>query len=262
MLETKSLLSLLTRHFPNLPTKLVMSLFELKDLEKTYFSEEVNTRVLHGLTFSIEKGEFVSVMGPSGSGKSTLLHILGFLDNLTAGEYKFNERQYGDYSEEEVAHVRNKEMGFVFQQFNLLPRQSVFKNVLLPLMYSDLPESDWKERVEEVVEIVGLTHRLDYETYKLSGGEKQRTAIARALVNNPNVIFADEPTGNLDSISGQSVMETLQKLHDDFGHTVVLITHETQTAEHADRIIYIKDGQIEKDTKVASRRNAQDIFKK
>ena len=245
MLETKSLLSLLTRHFPNLPTKLVMSLFELKDLEKTYFSEEVNTRVLHGLTFSIEKGEFVSVMGPSGSGKSTLLHILGFLDNLTAGEYKFNERQYGDYSEEEVAHVRNKEMGFVFQQFNLLPRQSVFKNVLLPLMYSDLPETEWKGRVEEVVEIVGLTHRLDYETYKLSGGEKQRTAIARALVNNPDVIFADEPTGNLDPQTASHVFDVLINRAKSLSCGLVMATHNLELAKKMDRLMTLKEGRLQ-----------------
>src|SRR3989344_1016307 len=182
-----------------------MAFFEVTNLEKTYLGEVTNTKVLNGLTFSIEKGEFVSIMGPSGSGKSTLLHIIGFLDDHTGGEYRFNGKQYSDYKEDEIARVRNKEMGFVFQQFNLLPRESVFENVRLPLMYSDVPESEWKSKVEKVVEIVGLTHRIDFETYKLSGGEKQRVAIARALVNNPNVIFADEPTGNLDSKSGQAV---------------------------------------------------------
>jgi len=239
-----------------------MPLFEVANLEKTYFGEVSDTRVLNGLTFSIEKGEFVSIMGPSGSGKSTLLHIIGFLDDYTAGEYKFNDKLYSDYGEDEMARVRNKEMGFVFQQFNLLARESVFDNVRLPLMYSNMPESEWDSRVKEVIEIVGLTHRTDFQTYKLSGGEKQRVAIARALVNNPNVIFADEPTGNLDSKSGQAIMETLQKLHDELGHTVILITHETYTAEHADRIIYIKDGKIESDKKVEKRRNAHDIFSK
>ena len=239
-----------------------MSLFEVTNLEKTYFGELADTKVLRGLTFTIEKGEFVSIMGPSGSGKSTLLHILGFLADLTGGEYRFNGKRYEDHTDEEIAEVRNTEMGFVFQSFNLLPNQSVFENVQLPLMYSHLPESEWKKRVEEVVAVVDLTHRLNYETYKLSGGEKQRVAIARALVNNPSVIFADEPTGNLDSKSGQAVMETLQRLHDELGHTVLLITHETSTAEYADRIIHIVDGAIESDVKVANRRDARTGFMK
>ncbi|MFH1472970.1 MAG: ABC transporter ATP-binding protein [bacterium] len=239
-----------------------MSLFEIKNLEKTYFGEITDTKVLKDLTFNIEKGEFVSVMGPSGSGKSTLLHIIGFLDDHTGGEYLFNNKRYKEYTEDEIARVRNEEMGFVFQQFNLLPRETVFDNVRLPLMYSNVPEHEWDKKVREVVEIVGLTHRLDFQTYKLSGGEKQRTAIARALVNNPNVIFADEPTGNLDSVSGRTVMETLQRLHDELGHTIILITHETYTAEHADRIIHIRDGRIESDTKVEKRRHARDLFKK
>lgn len=239
-----------------------MALFETKNLEKTYFGEGVDTKVLHDITFSIEKGEFVSIMGPSGSGKSTLLHIIGFLDNHTGGEYRFNGKSYDDYSEDKIAQIRNKEMGFVFQQFNLLPRETVFDNVRLPLMYSDVPEKLWKEKVQEVVEIVELTHRIDFETFKLSGGEKQRVAIARALINNPNVIFADEPTGNLDSKSGTVVMETLQKLHDELGHTVILITHETHTAEHADRIIFIRDGKIESDRKAERRPDAKDSFSK
>jgi len=233
-----------------------MSLIEVTNLEKTYFGEIADTQVLRGLTFTIEKGEFVSIMGPSGSGKSTLLHILGFLSEHTAGEYRFNGKRYEDHTDVEVASVRNREMGFVFQSFNLLPRQSVFENVQLPLMYSRLPEPEWAARVEEVIEIVGLTHRLDFETYKLSGGEKQRVAIARALVNNPNVIFADEPTGNLDSKSGQAVIQTLQRLHDELGHTVLLITHETATAQYADRMIHIVDGLIEKDEKIQNRREA------
>lgn len=239
-----------------------MSLFEVTDLEKTYYGEVTNTQVLRGLSFTIDEGEFVSIMGPSGSGKSTLLHILGFLAEHTSGEYRFNGKQYSERTDAEVAHVRNQEMGFVFQSFNLLPRQSVFENVQLPLMYSKRPESQWRSRVEEVIDIVGLTHRLDYETYKLSGGEKQRVAIARALVNEPNVIFADEPTGNLDSKSGQAVMQTLQRLHDELGHTIVLITHETFTAEHADRMINIVDGVIVKDVKVKKRRKASVDFTK
>lgn len=238
-----------------------MSLIEVSNLGKTYFGE-VNTEVLEDINFKIEKGEFLSVMGPSGSGKSTLLHILGFLSDHTEGTYHFNGKQYSDFNEDEIARVRNEEMGFVFQAFNLLPRQTVYENVSLPLLYSTRPKNEWRQRVEKVVDIVGLTHRLDYESYKLSGGEKQRTAIARALVNEPNIVFADEPTGNLDSKSGQAVMETLQRLHSELGHTVVLITHETYTAEHANRIIYLRDGRVESDTKVNSRHSATKDFRK
>jgi putative ABC transport system ATP-binding protein len=237
-----------------------MALFDVRDLEKTYPGADGGTSVLHGLSFTIERGEFVSIMGPSGSGKSTLLHILGFLDESTGGEYLFNGKRYADHDEDEIARVRNQEMGFVFQAFNLLPKASVYENVALPLMYSNVPEREWRGRIEEVVNLVGLSHRSDYETYKLSGGEKQRVAIARALVNEPDVIFADEPTGNLDSKSGQAVMETLQRLHDEFGHTIVLITHETTTAEHAERILLIRDGLLESDKKVVNRRLATDIF--
>jgi putative ABC transport system ATP-binding protein len=239
-----------------------MALFEVQNLEKSFENGDVTTRVLKGLTFTIERGEFVSIMGPSGSGKSTLLHILGFLSDLTSGDYCFEGKRFEHYSEADAARVRNREMGFVFQAFNLLPRQSVYENVLLPLLYSDRPEHEWRKRVEEVVDIVGLSHRADFETYKLSGGEKQRTAIARALVNEPHVIFADEPTGNLDSASGQVVMATLEELHDKYGHTIILITHESETAEHAERIIHIRDGCIESDAKIAHRRSARDEFHK
>jgi len=239
-----------------------MSLFEVSNLEKTFYGEEVATKVLRGIDFTIEKGEFVSIMGPSGSGKSTLLNILGFLLESTGGEYKFNDKRYEDHTEDEIAQIRNREMGFVFQTFNLLPKLSVYQNVQLPLMYSGRPESEWRKRVEEVIEIVGLSHRSDFATYKLSGGEKQRVAIARALVNGPNVVFADEPTGNLDTKSGQAIMQTLQRLHDELGHTVLLITHETFTAEHADRMIYIVDGKVERDEKIKNRRNASAGFKK
>jgi putative ABC transport system ATP-binding protein len=239
-----------------------MSLFSIENLEKTYFGELTDTTVLKGLNFTIESGEFVSIMGPSGSGKSTLLHILGFLQSHTNGTYHFGGKQFSEHTDDEIARIRNTEMGFVFQSFNLLPRQTVFENVQLPLLYSGRPEKEWKTRVEEVIEIVGLTHRLEYETYKLSGGEKQRVAIARALVNEPSVIFADEPTGNLDSKTGQAVMQTLQYLHDELGHTVILITHETFTAEHADRMINIVDGLIESDKPIKKRRNAKAEFVK
>lgn len=239
-----------------------MSLFHIDNLEKIYPGELIDTKVLKGISFSIESGEFVSIMGPSGSGKSTLLHILGFLSDHTSGEYRFNGKRYEDHTDDEIANIRNTEMGFVFQSFNLLPRQTVFENVQLPLLYSGIPEAKWKERVEEVVDIVGLSHRLHYETYKLSGGEKQRTAIARALVNKPQVIFADEPTGNLDSKTGQAVMQTFQQLHQKLGHTIVLITHETFTAEHANRIIRLVDGHIDSDKPVLNPHQANLEFTK
>lgn len=238
-----------------------MPLVEVRDLKKTYEDGDTKTAVLHGLNFTIEKGEFVAVMGPSGSGKSTLLQILGFLDDYTSGQYIFEGKEVSGYTKEEVAKIRNEKLGFIFQAFNLLPRTSVLKNVTLPLLYSNFPESEWDRRARHAIESVGLTHRIDHEPAQLSGGEKQRVAIARALVCEPSIIFADEPTGNLDSKSGKSVMEVIQKLNDE-GHTVLLITHETSTAEHARRIIYIKDGLIESDTRVENRRRASEHFAK
>jgi putative ABC transport system ATP-binding protein len=238
-----------------------MSLVELKKLEKTYYTDGVPTPVLHGIDFVIESGEFVAVMGPSGSGKSTLLQILGFLDTHTKGKYIFEGKEVSKYTKDEVAKIRNQKLGFIFQAFNLLPRTSVLENVKLPLLYSDSKESEWDRRAKAAIEAVGLTHRIDHEPAQLSGGEKQRVAIARALVCEPSIIFADEPTGNLDSKSGKVVMEIIQKLNDE-GHTILLITHETSTAEYAKRIIRIKDGLIESDEKVASRRHARDHYTK
>jgi len=227
-------------------------------LEKTY-RDEIETVALRGLNFSIEKGEFISIMGPSGSGKSTLLHILGFLDRLTGGDYLFEGKSMNDYSDEELAQVRNKKMGFIFQAFNLLPRTSVLENIKLPLLYSDVKESLWNEMALKAIDSVGMTHRIDYEPAHLSGGEKQRIAIARALVNDPSVIFADEPTGNLDSKSGGQVMEILEKLHTE-GRTIILVTHETYTAEYAHRLIKIKDGLIEVDQIVGQKHKHQNGF--
>jgi len=239
-----------------------MAIIEAKDLEKTYYNDSVATPVLRDVSFTINEGEFVAIMGPSGSGKSTLLHILGFLDRHTAGEYRFDGKTIDDYSKEEIAHVRNKKMGFVFQAFNLLARTTVLENVKLPLLYSGVKKSLRDELALKAIESVGLSHRVHHESSQLSGGEKQRVAIARALVNEPNVIFADEPTGNLDSKSGQMIMEFIQKLNEEEGHTIILITHETYTAEHAQRIIHILDGKIDSNKKVDHRHNARDHFKK
>jgi len=232
------------------------TLIEIKNLEKEYVSGEVVTKVLHGLSFNIEKGEFVSIMGPSGSGKSTLMHILGFLDRLSTGKYLFNNKDVTKLEDDELALLRNEEVGFVFQAFNLLPRTTVLDNVKLPLLYSN-KKGNVDEIATKVLESVGLGHRVNYFTNQISGGEKQRVAIARALVNSPSIIFADEPTGNLDSKSGVQVMAILQKLND-LGNTIILVTHETYTSEHAKRIIKIKDGMIEEDYMVKNRRFAND----
>ncbi len=234
-----------------------MALISVREVAKTYLNDGVATSALAGVSFEIKKGEFVAIMGPSGSGKSTLLHILGFLDRPTTGEYYFDGKTVSEYTEEELARVRNQKMGFVFQAFNLLPKTTVAENVKLPLMYSVVPAREWEMRVSGAVNAVGLAHRTQHESSQLSGGERQRVAIARALVNEPEVIFADEPTGNLDSKSGQAIMETLKKLNAERGHTIVLITHETYTAAHARRIIRLRDGRVESDGRIASQ-NAED----
>jgi putative ABC transport system ATP-binding protein len=232
-----------------------MNLIEVRNLEKIYADDEVKTPALQGVSFDVRKGEFVTVMGPSGSGKSTLLHILGFLDSYTSGTYRFEGKTMDDYSAGELAYIRNKKMGFIFQMFNLLPRTTVLENVKLPLLYSDVKESLWNDAAFKAIEQVGLLSRVHHETSQLSGGEKQRVAIARALVNGPSVIFADEPTGNLDSKSGGQVMEIIENLNNQ-GQTIILITHETYTAEYSQRIIHVRDGKIENDEKVLERRHA------
>ena len=224
-----------------------MSLIEVKNLEKIYEAGEVKTPALGGVSFEIKDGEFVAIMGPSGSGKSTLLHVLGFLDRPSSGVYRFGGEAMDDYSDEELAKVRNRKMGFVFQAFNLLPRATVFENVKLPLLYSEVPEQEWKERTEKAIKAVGLSPRRDHEAFRLSGGEKQRAAIARALVLTPEVIFADEPTGNLDTKSGEAVIKILKNLNQEGRHTIILVTHEEEIARQASRLITLRDGRIESD---------------
>jgi len=237
-------------------------MISVKDLKKDYLDEETVTNVLRGISFTIERGDFVSIMGPSGSGKSTLLQILSFLDRPTGGTYLFDGKNIDDMADAELARSRNQDMGFVFQSFNLLSRLSVYENVEVPLIYAqDVQSAKRKSLIEKAVASVGLAEKLYVEAGKLSGGQKQRVAIARALVNHPNIIFADEPTGNLDSKSGAQVMSILDDLNKE-GHTIILVTHETYTAEFADRIIHIKDGEIESDQKVKNpRRNKGEFFK-
>jgi putative ABC transport system ATP-binding protein len=234
-------------------------LIQVQNLCKTYGDDSVKTQALCGVSFEIEKGEFVSIMGPSGSGKSTLMQLLGFLDKKSDGKYLFDGKDVGRFTEDELAKIRNEKIGFVFQTFNLLPRTSVFENVELPLLYDTKRGSkkENKQKVDAALKSVSMDHRTDYFSNQLSGGEKQRVAIARALVNDPEVIFADEPTGNLDSKSGIQVMKILQDLNN-HGKTIILVTHETYTAEHAKRIIYIKDGDIIADDLVKNRKIAKD----
>jgi putative ABC transport system ATP-binding protein len=230
-------------------------IIRVRDLKKDYVSEDVVTSVLHGVSFDIRQGEFVSIMGPSGSGKSTLMHILGFLDRPTSGTFLFGGRDASTLSEDELAQMRKRRVGFVFQAFFLLPELSVLENVKLPLSYHAIPERERVARARKAIESVGLAHRADFLATRISGGEKQRVAIARALVPEPDVIFADEPTGNLDSRSGALVMEILEKLNRE-GHAIILVTHEQDTAEHAQRIIRMRDGLVLSDEPVKNRRTS------
>ncbi|MBI4993320.1 MAG: ABC transporter ATP-binding protein [Candidatus Magasanikbacteria bacterium] len=229
------------------------NLIKIENLKKHFDNDGVITHVLHGVSFEIHQGEFVAIMGPSGSGKSTLMHILGFLDKLSEGKYFFDGQDVSQLDDDLLANMRSQKVGFVFQAFNLLPRTTVLDNVMLPLMYVKLTGVERIKRAKEAIESVGLGHRIQNLSNQLSGGEKQRVAIARALINQPSVIFADEPTGNLDSKSGLQVMKILQDLNLRQGHTIILVTHEKYTAEHAERVLRMKDGLVIADEKVANR---------
>lgn len=224
-----------------------------QDLWKIYRLEKQQVIALQGVSFTVAPKEFVAIMGPSGSGKSTLMNLLGCLDTPTKGEYYLRGRLVSTLSEDELAHIRNREIGFVFQVFNLLPRATALHNVELPLIYAGVSRRLRQEKARQALEMVEMGARIHHRPAELSGGERQRVAIARALVNEPSLILADEPTGNLDSRTGQEIMNLFRKLHSR-GHTIIVVTHDREIAAHAERIIYLRDGKIEKEEIKESRR--------
>lgn len=223
-------------------------MIQCNNITKIYRSGEVETTALKGVSFKIQDGEFVAIMGPSGSGKSTLMHILGALDTPTSGEYVLDGRDVSEFSDDELADIRKDKLGFVFQSFNLLPRATVLRNVILPLVYADMPKEEREAKAKRALANAGMSESHFYHrSNQLSGGQMQRVAIARALVNDPSLILADEPTGNLDTKTGEVVLSTFQELNEKQKRTIILITHERYVAEHADRIITIRDGEIVED---------------
>jgi putative ABC transport system ATP-binding protein len=228
-----------------------MSLIETVDLWKTYKMGDEEIHALRGVSIQIERGEYVAIMGPSGSGKSTLMNLIGCLDTPSRGSYLLNNKQVSQMNDNELARIRNEEIGFVFQTFNLLPRATALRNVELPLVYAGISAKDREARAKVALEKVELGSRMSHRPNELSGGQRQRVAIARALVNNPSILLADEPTGNLDSKTGVEIMALFERLHQ-AGNTIVLVTHEADVAAHAYRTIYIRDGQVENDVKRAA----------
>src|SRR5215217_7865290 len=228
-----------------------MPLIETQDLWKTYQMGDEQVHALRGVSIQIERGEYVAIMGPSGSGKSTLMNLIGCLDTPTKGSYLLNEKQVGQMNDNELAQIRNEEIGFVFQTFNLLPRASALQNVELPLVYGGVATRDRQARAKAALEKVELGSRMTHKPNELSGGQRQRVAIARALVNNPSILLADEPTGNLDSKTGMEIMGLFERLHKT-GNTIVLVTHEPDVAAYAYRTIHIRDGQVENDVRRAA----------
>ena len=228
-----------------------MAIIETRDLWKTYVMGTEEIHALRGVSIAIDKGEYVAIMGPSGSGKSTLMNLIGCLDTPSQGSYLLNGKQVSQMNDNELAQIRNQEIGFVFQTFNLLPRASALHNVELPLIYAGMPSKERGERAREALRKVELENRMTHKPNELSGGQRQRVAIARALVNNPSILLADEPTGNLDSKTGVEIMNLFERLHAG-GNTIILVTHEADIAAHAHRVISIRDGQIEKDVRQAA----------
>ena len=229
-----------------------MNIINIEHISKVY---QVGTEEVHALSdisISIDKNEYVAIMGPSGSGKSTLMNVLGCLDTPTAGKYEFNKNNVSEMNDNDLAKIRNKEIGFVFQTFNLLPRSDAFHNVELPLIYAGVSKAERRSRAKQALVDVGLENRMHHKPNELSGGQRQRVAIARALVTNPSIILADEPTGNLDSKTGEEIMVLFNEIHDK-GNTIILVTHEEYIAEHAGRIVRLKDGLVESDERVENR---------
>jgi len=226
-------------------------IIQIKDLTRFYQMGETEVRALNGVTFDVLENEYIAIMGPSGSGKSTLMNMIGCLDTPTGGEYILNNNRVSQMDDAELAEVRNREIGFVFQTFNLLPRTTCLANVELPLIYAGVKASERKERASEVLSKVGLGDRLDHKPNELSGGQRQRVAIARALVNSPSMLLADEPTGNLDTKTGDEIMLLFEELYK-AGNTIILVTHENEIAEYSRRIVRLRDGVIESDEKVAN----------
>jgi putative ABC transport system ATP-binding protein len=222
-------------------------LIKMEKIVKDYMISDEPIHVLFGIDLFIEKNEYVAIMGPSGSGKSTLMNIMGCLDTVTDGYYEINGRNVSDMSDDELAGIRNREIGFVFQNFNLLPRSDALHNTELPLIYSGIKKKERRERAIHALEMVGLANRMHHRPNELSGGQRQRVALARALVNNPSIVLADEPTGNLDSKTGQEIMEVLEDIHSK-GNTIILVTHEHDIAQYASRAVHILDGRIDSDT--------------
>lgn len=220
----------------------------VSDIHKLYKTGDVITKALDGVSFKIKRGEFVAIMGPSGSGKSTLMHIIGGLDNPTTGKYVLDGEEVSKLTDDDLADIRNRKIGFIFQAFNLLPRRTTMQNVMLPMVYAGVAESERKIRAKKYLELVGLGNRLEHTSNQLSGGQQQRVAIARGLAMNPAILLADEPTGNIASAQAEEVMAIFQELNDE-GHTIVMITHEPEIAQHAKRIIHIRDGKIVEDSK-------------
>ena len=228
-----------------------MGMITTHDLWKTYVMGEEEIHALRGFSINIDKGEYVAIMGPSGSGKSTLMNLIGCLDTPTKGSYQLNGKEVGSMNDDELARIRNEEIGFVFQTFNLLPRATALHNVELPLVYAGVSSKDRHTRAMQALEKVELTSRSTHRPNELSGGQRQRVAIARALVNNPSILLADEPTGNLDSKTGEEIMQVFKRLHEG-GDTIILVTHEADIAAHAHRVIYVRDDQVEKDVQQAA----------
>jgi putative ABC transport system ATP-binding protein len=222
-------------------------MIKLSHISKIYKTEALETVALDDVSFEVKKGEFVAIMGPSGSGKSTLMHIIGALDLATSGTYSLDGENVEDVSEDELADIRNRKIGFIFQAFNLLPRTTCLKNVMLPMMYAGVPKEEREKTAIKYLEMVGLENRLHHTSNQISGGQQQRVAIARALVLNPAILLADEPTGNIASTQANEIMSIFQKLNDS-GHTIIMITHEPDIAEHAKRIIHFRDGKMTNDT--------------